>query len=52
MADKVRDCNNCKHYVVAERTVYGAIRSCECWDCEYEPLLPFEEREDEQESEE
>ncbi len=49
------DCDNCRYCKIFKADKGSCILINKCCmkqgDCEYEPLLPFEEREDEQESE-
>lgn len=36
--EEVRDCENCKHYVLHDKTVnLPPIYACEEWECEFEP---------------
>jgi hypothetical protein len=36
--EDIRDCENCKHYVLHDKTVnLPPIYACEKWECEFEP---------------
>lgn len=36
--ENIRDCKNCKHYVLHDKTVnLPPIYACEKWECEFEP---------------
>jgi hypothetical protein len=36
--ENIRDCENCKHYVLHDKTVnLPPIHACEKWECKFEP---------------
>lgn len=44
MNEDIRDCENCKHYVLHDKTVHlPPIYACEEWECEFEPEFNVKE---------